>query len=182
MAPVVVSQPVWGSTSMLWRMYTCMASGPQVCEHGSSLYTGSPIWQSTWQGTSSLQTCDSTCSPSESQLMPPCCAATYERLRDWSPEPQGALHMPHGAQSESSQSTGQVGPLHTYIPVSLGQDLPPWATSVTIVRVLEKLPLPQVLEQSEGGPQLDTSQCTAQGLASASHSPVWTEGPQTAPP
>ena len=84
------------------------------------------------------------------------------RMRECCPPPQGAVHVPHGFQLVTSQSTGQGCALQLPASLSAGHAVPPKSGAVTISRLLVHMPSPHDNEQADHSCHGDTSQCTMQ--------------------
>ena len=78
------------------------------------------------------------------------------RLRFCVPEPQALVQPPHDCHEETAQSMGQAFVLHAAVVLVFSHFLPPFAAFCAIVRVLDLVPLPHVLEHF---PHADHAEC-----------------------
>jgi len=84
--------------------------------------------------------------------------------RSWvcTPPPHLAVHDDQAPHSLTSQSTAHLCELQDSDCAKTGQEAPPLAFTCTILRVCERTPPPQDMEQADQAPQADTAQSIGQ--------------------
>ena len=89
-------------------------------------------------------------------------ATTTERVCVWVPPPQVAVHVDQLDQPLTMQCTGHACVLQRTLCVRAGHALPPCAAAVSMERLCDWVPPPQLVEHADIGPHALTTQSTGQ--------------------